>query len=227
MLYVLMMITLLIAFIVLLVLFAAIDILFELESSGSSAEHNISIHWLLFSRQLSPADKEEGDDKHRESKDEEKRLKEKLNSLSEKEKKGKDTKKKKSPDMSLPEIFRAYRQLKSPAIRLIKGIIYAIRIPYARINAVYGFADPAYTGMACGYSYAAMSCLGSRFKNLSLRLEPDFTGIRLEYYMSGTIRIRLYRFIPAILLFVFNRNVLQFSWNFFIKNKSKKSGVNL
>lgn len=232
-------ILLLIVFFFLLVLFAAIDIVFDVKGSSVSVDHSVTVHWLLFSRQVSPTDedaKEEASDIPREIKDAEKFVTEKVTGYFEEEKVDKKernkkekvkTKKDRSIDMSFSEMLQAFRQLKSPVIRLMKGLVFAIRLPCANVKAVYGFPDPSYTGMACGYSHALMSYLSCHFRNLNLQLEPDFVGSRFEIDMSGKVRIRLYRFIPVILLFILNRNVLRFSWNFLMKKKSKKSSVNL
>jgi hypothetical protein len=230
MLSVLTVILLLIVFAVLLVLFAAIDVVFDVKGTTSSVQHSVVVHWLLFSKKVSPtdeSDKDESNEIPEVIKDAEKVVTEKVTGYFEEEKKEKDKKKKKSIDISFSEILQAFRQLKSPVFRLLKGLIHAVKVPYARVNAVYGFPDPSYTGIVCGYSYAVMSYLACNFRNLSMQLEPDFVDSRFDLDMSGKIRIRPYRFVPVLLLFILNLNVLRFSWNFFIKKKSKKTSVNL
>ncbi|WMW23959.1 DUF2953 domain-containing protein [Methanolobus sediminis] len=231
MLSILTVILLLIVFLVLLVLFAAIDVVFNVKGTGVSVEHTVVVHWLLFSRQVSPELEDEVNDGHsdddfpEEFKDAEKYVTEKVKGHFQES--GEKEKKKKSIDMTYSEMIRTFRQLRTPVIRFIKGLIYAIKIPYARVNAVYGFPDPSYTGIACGYSHALMAYLACNFENLRVNLEPDFVDSRIEFDMSGKFRIRLYRFIPVILRFVFNRSVLSFSWSFFIKKYYRKSSGNL
>ncbi|WP_321429657.1 DUF2953 domain-containing protein [uncultured Methanolobus sp.] len=233
MLSILTVILLLIVFLVLLVLFAAIDIAFDVKGSDASIEHSVIVHWLLFSKNVSPGlEKEAGDENSdgdfpEEFKDAEKVVTEKVKEHFQESDKQEKGDRKKSIDMSYSEIIQAFRQLKVPVIRFVKGVVRAIKIPYARINAVYGFPDPSYTGIVCGYSHALMAYMGCNFENLKMSLEPDFVDSRIEFDMSGKFRIRLYRFIPVILMFVLNRNVLRFSWNFLIKKKSRKSSVNL
>jgi hypothetical protein len=226
-----MVILLLIVFLVLLVLVAAIDIVFDVKGCGVSVEHTVIVHWLLFSRQVSPEqedeDAEQDGDFSNEFKDAEKHITEKVKGHFQESGKKEKTKKKKSLDMTYSEMIQTFRQLKVPVVRFIKGLICAIKIPYARVNAVYGFADPSYTGIACGYSHALMAYLACNFENLKMNVEPDFVDSRIEFNMSGKLRIRLYRFIPVILKLVFNRAIVSFSWSFFIKKYYRKSSVNL
>ncbi|SDF44383.1 Protein of unknown function [Methanolobus vulcani] len=233
MLSILTVILLLIVFLVLLVLFAAIDVVFDMKGSGVSVEHTVVVHWLLFSRQVSPEPEDEVNDEHsnddfpEEFKDAEKYVTEKVKGHFQESGEKEKTKKKKSIDMTYSEMIQTFRQLRAPVIRFIKGLVCAIKIPDARVNAVYGFPDPSYTGIACGYSHALMAYLKCNFKNLRMNLEPDFVESKIEFDMSGKLRIRLYRFIPVILKFVFNMSVLRFSWSFFIKKYYRKSSGNL
>jgi hypothetical protein len=233
MLSILTIILLLIVFLVLLVLFAAIDIAFDVKGSDASIEHSVIVHWLLFSKNVSPELEKEGGDENsdgdfpEELKDVEKVVTEKVKKNFQESDEQEKGDRKKSIDMSYSEIIQAFRQLKVPVIRFVKGLICAIKIPYARINAVYGFPDPSYTGIACGYSHALMAYMVSHFENLRVNIVPDFVDSRIEFDMSGKLRIRLYRFIPVILMFVLNRSVLRFSWSFFIKKYYRKSSVNL
>ncbi len=229
MLSVLTLVVFLVAIIVLLVLFAAIDVVFEAKGSGLSIEHSVKVHWLVFSRKVYPENGTYG------SPDgngyTEGPVNEQMKSHSEeaeKQKKNKKDKKKKkwSIYLSFSEMLQIFRQLRLPVIRLIRGLIYAIRVPAARINAVYGFGDPAYTGMVCGYTHALQGYLAPHSENMRVRMEPDFIDTRLDLDMSGTVRIRPYRFIPVIINFVLDRDVLRFSWKFLKKGLSKRSGVN-
>ncbi|WP_340819688.1 DUF2953 domain-containing protein [Methanolobus sp. WCC4] len=228
-------ILLLIVIAVLLVLIAAIDIIFEAHGSSVYVEHKVTAHWLIFSRVISPSqDEDETVDEGipDDVKEAERFVTERVTSYFQ----GTDeeVKKKKKMDMSFSEALQAFRQLRSPVVRLLKGIIFAMRVPYARINVTYGFPDPAYTGMVCGYACAVTGYLQTHPGNLDLQLEPDFMDSRLDVDMSGTVRIRLYRFIPVILMFILNRNVLRFSWKYLGSRRSKGgskisegSGVNL
>ncbi|MBP1907838.1 DUF2953 domain-containing protein [Methanolobus bombayensis] len=228
-------ILLLIVFLVLLVLFAAIDVVFDIKGSGVSVEHSVIVHWLLFSRQVSP--ELENEDKYKndsssdefsnEVKDAENFVTEKVKGHFQESEKKKKEKKKKSIDMTYSEMIKAFRKLRNPIFLFIKGLICSVKIPDARINAVYGFPDPSYTGVACGYSHALIAFMASNFENLKMDLVPDFVDEKIEFDMSGKLRIRLYRFIPVILRFVFNRSVLSFSWGFFIKKYYRKSSGNL
>jgi hypothetical protein len=224
-----MVILLLIVFLVLLVLVAAIDIAFDVKGSGISVEHTVIVHWLLFSRQVSPEQEDESSDSDfpEEFKDAEKYVTEKVKGHFQESDEKEKRKKKKSLDMTYSEMIQTFRQLKVPVIRFIRELIYAIKIPYARVNAVYGFADPSYTGIVCGYSHSLMAYLACNFENLKMQIEPDFVDRRIEFDMSGKLRIRLYRLIPVILRFIFNRAILRFSWNYFIKKYYRKSSGNL
>lgn len=221
---------------VLLVLFTAIDIIFEVHGSGSDIEHKVSVKWLLFSYCISPTEDKENEFGSKGNQyssmsgvdvPEVKGLDKKTVKEEVKDGKNELSKSKRSKNISFSEILQAFRQLRSPAIRLLQGTIHAIRIPYARVNMVFGFPDPAYTGIACGYAHALMGYLACHSKNLKMQLESDFIGSRLDLDMEGAVRVRLYRFIFVILFFVLDRNVLRFSWQFFIKRYSKKSSVNL
>ncbi|SFM48041.1 DUF2953 domain-containing protein [Methanolobus profundi] len=223
-------ILLLIVLAVLLVLIVAIDIVFEAKGSGVSVEHSVTVHWLFFSRIVSPSEDDGSDDDiPEEFKEAEQFVTERVTAHF--QGKGSEKKeKKKRTDMSYSEMLQAFRQLRSPVIRLLKGLIYAMRIPYANINVAYGFPDPAYTGMAYGYVHALKGYLARHSNNMDLQLVPDFQETRFDLDMSGTVRIRLYRFIPVILLFILNRNVLRFSWKLLMNKRagrSKGPSVNL
>ncbi|WP_094227093.1 DUF2953 domain-containing protein [Methanolobus psychrotolerans] len=224
MLSVLTVILLLIVLAVLLVLFAAIDIVFEAKGSGLSIEHSVTVHWLVFSRLVSPA--KEDDDIPVEVENANKFVSEQVTRQFQKPKKQKKIKK-----ISFSEIVQLFKQLKAPVLRLLDGIIHAVRIPYAKVNIVFGFVDPAYTGMAYGYAWALTGYLACHSETLKIKLVPHFVDRRLDLDMSGKVRIRLYRFIPVILLFILDGNVLRFSWHFLrksiMKRASKKPSVNL
>ncbi|MDY0385819.1 MAG: DUF2953 domain-containing protein [Methanolobus sp.] len=224
---------------VLLILFTAIDIVFEAQGSGSDIEHKVSVHWLLFSYCIHPTEDKENEFGSKEDQ---------LSSISRpdvpelkgldkktvkkevkdgKEEEEEPSKSKRSKDMSFSEILQTFRQLRSPVLRLLQGMARAIRIPYARVNMVFGFSDPAYTGIAYGYAHALKGYFACHSENLKMQLEPDFIDSRLDLDVKGALRIRLYRFVLVILFFVLDRNVLRFSWQFFIKRHSKRSSVNL
>ena len=221
---------------VLLILFTAIDIIFEAQGSGSDIEHKVSVHWLLFSYCISPTEDKENEfgskgDQYSSISEpdvpELKGLDKKTVSRKVKDGKEEPSKFKRSKDISFSEILEAFRQLRSPALRLLQGMAHAIRIPYARVNMIFGFHDPAYTGIAYGYAHALKGYFACHSKNLKMQLEPDFIDSRLDLDMKGAVRIRLYRFISVFLFFVLDRNVLRFSWQFLIKRYSKRSSVNL
>ena len=117
MLSVLMVILLLIILAVLLVLFAAIDVVFEAKGSGTDIEHTVTVHWLIFSRLVSPTE-EDDEDILEEVKDAEKFVTERVTKHFQKPKK---EKKKKKTDMSFSEMIQAFRQLRSPVLAVTEG----------------------------------------------------------------------------------------------------------
>jgi hypothetical protein len=144
----------------------------------------------------------------------------------EKREKEKKTKKK-ADDISFSEILHAFRQLRSPLIRLVKDLVNAIKVPAAKGRVEFGFPDPAYTGMAYGYAHAVKGYLAARSEKLEIQLEPYFLDTKLDIDMSATVRIRLFRFVPVMIFFILNRNVLRFSWHFLMKRRGRRSSVNL
>ncbi|WP_407355338.1 DUF2953 domain-containing protein [Methanolobus sp. WCC5] len=210
----------------LLVLFAAFDVFFRVKGSDNFLEHEIYVRWLMFSRQVNssrgyglPAEEEEvGKNEKPVSEKVTGDFQGKKKIKGEKRKKEKKTKKK-ADDISFSDVLQAFRQLRSPLIRLVKGIVNAIKIPAAKARIGFGFPDPAYTGMAYGYAHAMKGYLASRSEKLEIQLEPYFLDTKLDIDMSATVRIRLFRFVPVMIFFILNRNVLHFSWYFLMKKR--------
>ncbi|MDG6243115.1 MAG: DUF2953 domain-containing protein [Methanolobus sp.] len=220
-----------------LVLFAAFDVMLRVKGSDKFPEHEIHVRWLIFSRQVISSTAEdlpaEGVEVEKTGKIE-KIVSEKVTgyfkgkkSKSKNKNKKEEKSKEETENISFSEILEIFRQLRSPLIRLVKGLVNAIKIKSLSGRIEFGFQDPAYTGMAYGYAHAVKGYLAYRSEKMEVQLEPYFMDSKLDLDVSATVSVRLFRFVPVMVFFILNRNVLRFSWQFLIKKRSRRSSVNL
>lgn len=111
--------------------------------------------------------------------------------------------------------------------RLLKSIFSSIHIRELSCDLAYGLPDPAYTGMLCGYLHTLASIVHSGCRKFHYSVTPQFFDEQLDVRMEGNIRFRIASFIPPLLMFIFSREVLRTGW-WFVKNKrSSRSGVSV
>ncbi len=105
-----------------------------------------------------------------------------------------------------------------PMLRLLKDLVYKIRIKYLDIDITFGLNDPAYTGMLTGFFHAFQ---GSSRIGKNVRWTPDFTGQVLEWNMKAKASVTPVRLLPPMARFVTNRQVLR-SCKTFIMNANNR-----
>ncbi len=202
-----------------IVLSTAYDIILKVHGPGSSADNEIKIKWLCFSiyiRQpvtipFSGRESEEAvklSDKDFSVKNVD------INDISKY--------RKQVEKISFSKVLKTYRQLRSPAFRFLKAFSRSFRVPYAKASLLFGFKDPSYTGIACGYAYAVKGYIDRYHNNLVFEIDPDFVDEVFDLEIAGKLRIRPYRFIFPFIQFFLDREVLHFCWERFVFHCKKR-----
>lgn len=211
---------LVILFLALLVLFCAIDLVVDLKKKDQDISGKIMIKWLFlsYSKVFYPteptssiSEKEQDAGKKEEvEKFSPANVKDTDKGLEEKVIKSKESKKKKG--LKPKEILGIINSIKKPLFRLLKGTISNIRLRCGKCDLCFGLPDPADTGMLCGFLFGVFGSLHQYWRNFSYFLEPGFDEKILDLQLMADVRLRIYRFIPVFLRFVFNRSVLRTGW---------------
>ncbi|TGC11143.1 DUF2953 domain-containing protein [Methanolobus halotolerans] len=217
-----------------LVLFASFHVMLVLDKKGEQFQHKILVKWLFLS--YSPdlrkflgrggtQNKEEvhevreppiiGEDKKEANKP---HVAERGGRGEDRppiigEEKGQEKKEdKESGRWSVSNIIKILRLLIVPVIRLIEDVLEALDIHKLNFNLKFGLDDPADTGMVVGYLYALRGYLEYQYERVRLYAEPNFIEMMVDFHIIGDIKFRIANLVPAVLTFVFNRNVLKVSW---------------
>jgi hypothetical protein len=211
---------LVILFLALLVLFCAIDLVVDLKKKDQDISGKIMIKWLFlsYSKVFYPteptssiSEKEQDAGKKEEvGKFSPANVTDTDKGLEEKVIKSKESKKKKG--LKPKEILGIINSIKKPLFRLLKGTISNIRLRCGKCDLCFGLPDPADTGMLCGFLFGVFGSLHQYWRNFSYFLEPGFDEKILDLQLMADVRLRIYRFIPVFLRFVFNRSVLRTGW---------------
>ncbi|MDW7731493.1 MAG: DUF2953 domain-containing protein [Methanolobus sp.] len=217
----------------LLVLFVSFHIMLELDKRGEEFQYRILIKWLFLSYSVKPEkfigrEKAPKEEPLPEAKPPEKPVpvkaeketaraegapeKKKPPVSGEKEKEGEKKEKEEPGRWTFRNILKLLRILIVPVIRLLEGILQAIDIHKLKMSLKFGFDDPADTGMVLGYLYALRGYLECQYDRVRLHAEPDFIEMMLDFNVIGDVKFRIANLIPAIVKFIFNRDVLRVSW---------------
>ncbi|WP_406656190.1 DUF2953 domain-containing protein [Methanolobus sp. ZRKC2] len=200
----------------LLILFVSFHVLLVLDKQGKDFQYRILIKWLFISYSLKPErfiGKGEVPKKKAvpKAKPEEK-VAEKPVSREEKREAEEEKKAAEPERWNVTNVIKLLRLLTVPVIRLLEGILEAINIHKLKLDMKFGLADPADTGMAIGYLYALRGYLEHQYERVKLYAEPDFVEMMLDFNVIGDVKFRIANLLPAILKFIFNRDVLRVSW---------------
>ncbi len=213
----------------LLILFVSFHVMLVLDKRGGEFQHKIRIKWLFLSYSVDPlklAGKGRSGKKEKTSRATElptdKPKKEKTEPQpveAERQKKDESSvsadqknEDKESERWSVSNIIKMIRLLIVPVVRLAEGILGAIDIHKLNLDLKFGFDDPADTGMVVGYLYALRGYLEYQYERVRLYAEPNFIEMMLDFHIIGDIKFRIASLLPAIMRFIFNRNVLRLSW---------------
>lgn len=199
--------------IVLLFLFAAIDIFIDVIKEGPNIHHVLHVKWLFISHVLK--DKERSGDESYEPNVAELDELDELDISRSNEDKGEKSSKFK---WNVRESIAAFKMIIKPVVKLLEGILSCIDIHSFKCDLLFGFDDPANTGIAYGYIHALKGYLLHRCSKIELDVEPVFIEGRLDFIAVANIRIRIVNLIPVLFAFIFNRNVLRVSWAY-LRNK--------
>lgn len=189
-------------FFLLLLLIFPVTIHVKAQIADEAFEHSIRVSWLGLTvnpeRFRSPDGQEKKEKKEKEPEEEPKKAKETAGGTG-----------------AFPVPVRQIPQLVEPAWRLLCDLWRAVDFPSLRVNAVFGFDDPANTGVACGYAYAAASVAGRYIPAFRYAVTPVFHETMLDVSVSSTVRIRLYRIVFAFMNLFFSgdgRRAVRLAW---------------
>ncbi len=110
------------------------------------------------------------------------------------------------------KIVNLARMLLSPLLRLVEDVLKAIHIAEIKCNILYGFDNPADTGIASGYVYAVRGYLNTQYERVRLYAEPTFTEEKMDMHMLADVSFRIVNLLPALVTFIMNRDVRRISW---------------
>ncbi|WP_370574034.1 DUF2953 domain-containing protein [Methanomethylovorans sp.] len=228
-------IILLLALLILLVLFVSFHVLLEADRTGKQAYYKVMIKWLFLSytintgmtggpdepvrgeiigetvpcrvRESAPSRKWEKDVSEGKilgagPTEAQKTADEEIIGLKEEGKK----------KWTFRKIVNLARMLLSPLLRLVEDVLKAIHIAEIKCNILYGFDNPADTGIASGYVYAVRGYLNTQFERVRLYAEPTFTEEKMDMHMLADVSFRIVNLLPALVTFIMNRDVRRISW---------------
>jgi hypothetical protein len=230
-------IILLLALLILLVLFVSFHVLLEADKTGKQAYYKVMIKWLFLSytintgmtggpdepargeiigetvpckvREGAPSrkweeDVSEGKILGAESTEAQKPADEEIIGLEEEDKK--------KQKWTFRKIVNLARMLLSPLLRLVEDVLKAIHISGIKCNLLYGFDNPADTGIVSGYVYAVRGYLNTQYERIRLYAEPTFTEEKMDVHMLADVSFRIVNLLPALVTFIMNRDVRRVSW---------------
>ncbi|AKB86128.1 DUF2953 domain-containing protein [Methanococcoides methylutens] len=218
-----------------LVLFAPIDVVFNVRGSLDGVHSRADVKWTIlskhFSKKNSLGNEPETEEQSLDEADKGVTGDGKGNGKDKREDKGESDK---GEEPGLRESFDDYYAkgrmvygIRYPFFRLIKGLLSAIHIRDLSCDLDYGFPDPADTGMLCGYLHTLASVFQSGCRKFHYSLNPRFTDEGLDVKMSGDIRFRIASLLFPLLRFIFSMKVLRTGW-WFVRNRgSSSSGVSV
>jgi hypothetical protein len=108
--------------------------------------------------------------------------------------------------------LKAFRCLRKPLLRLFSDILNGIKIRRLNSRITFGLADPADTGMLCGFIYALTGYIYSRCTHCGFSINPVFTNSMIDFRGDAEIRLKIYSMIFPYIKFIFNRNTISFTY---------------
>lgn len=229
-------ILLLIAVLILLILFVSFHIMFVADKKGEQSYYRLIIKWLFLSYTVSKGRISGSEDlargeiigempenvivcKVREGTPTE------IRNLSRDEIIGAETTKKPAEEeiigleekegekkWTFGKIVHLARMLFHPILQLVEDVLKKIHISEIKCNLLYGFDNPADTGIVSGYVYALRGYLHTQYDRIRLYAEPTFVEEKMDVHMLADISFRIASLVPAVVTFLLNRDVRRVSW---------------
>jgi len=187
-------VTLLLLVVAILLFFVAFDVAFSFTLEKNIYKTNLKITWLGISRNIKPSSAKENKEQETEIK---------IDS---------PVKNNSSIVNDLSSYFSIFFEIKNPLFRFVSDTLKAIHFRSLCLDMTYGFDDPAYTGMMCGFLHAALGIVKRSCPQYNYQIVPSFNNEILEIDASGNFRIRLYRFIPGLIRFISSKVVIKNLW---------------
>lgn len=182
-------------------LFISFHIRIRVDISNVRSDISLTFKWLIFEYTIDPAGKITYDEASDEPAGQEEKQ-----------------------DADINRMMYVGKKLLRPGLQLTKGILGAVHINKFKCKLTFGFDDPAYTGVLCGYLYAVQGYLNTCHEMTELYIEPVFTEKKMDIFVLAEMRFRIYSLLPAIASFLFNRDVRQVLW-MLIRNKDIPGAV--
>jgi len=90
-------------------------------------------------------------------------------------------------------------------LRLLKDLIYSLRLKYLDINITFGSEDPAHTGIMTGFLHSILGSFNSRH---NIKWDVDFTRPVLEWDMKAEIAVMPIKIVSSLIKFLADGKVL-------------------
>lgn len=113
---------------------------------------------------------------------------------------------------TIGKIVHLARMLFHPILKLVEDVLKKIHISEIKCNLLYGFDNPADTGIVSGYVYALRGYLHTQYDRIRLYAEPTFVEEKMDVHMLADISFRIASLVPAVVTFLLNRDVRRVSW---------------
>ncbi|MCQ6962490.1 DUF2953 domain-containing protein [Methanolobus chelungpuianus] len=110
------------------------------------------------------------------------------------------------------KVVHLARMLFHPILQLVEDVLKKIHISEIKCNLLYGFDNPADTGIVSGYVYALRGYLHAQYDRIRLYAEPTFVEEKMDVHMLADISFRIASLVPAVMTFLLNRDVRRISW---------------
>lgn len=186
-------VTLLLLVVAILLFFVAFDVTFRFTLEKNIYKTNLKITWFGISRNINSSNDKKNEDGNKIKEDS-------------------PIKNNSSIVNDLLSYSSTFYEIRNPLFRFVSDTLRAIHFRSLSLDMTYGFDDPAYTGMLCGFLHAALGIVKRSCPKCNYQIVPCFNNDILEIDASGSFRIRLYRFIPGVIRFISRKVVIKNMW---------------
>lgn len=197
------------SFLFLVALFcAAIELTFDMNRSDSGSSRDVIITWMGLSYHINTKTKDDSLEGSSGDPD------------------GSRTVTPQPPPLGAHTVVGELHRLRTPLFRLFRESMVHLQAKRIELEMTLGLSDPADTGIACGLFYTIVGIVNSNWHQLEYSFTPIFSGRACDIHASGTLRFRLYDFVPAVLRFILEKDVRSIAYTH-LKVRLGKRGTNI
>lgn len=109
--------------------------------------------------------------------------------------------------------LQAFKYLRKPVLHLFSDMLRGIKIKRLNSCMTFGLADPADTGVLCGFIHAVVGFIYSRCNYCDFSINPVFMNPILDFRGDAEISVKIHSMIFPFIKFIFNRNTLSFTYS--------------